>query len=253
MNAVPFVDLTEGDGFWLSDLKPQGYLGNTTLSRNGVNGQFSVQILNTSGFAEAIYNWKHGSNKGTWKNDARWAAPSGADVVPHTVGSDLFLPMGTGLWTTAPATSKDDSTAVYAVSSAGGVCTNDVIWTLPAVAGAVAVANPYPVSIRLSSLKPTGYLDNTTLSRNGVNGQFSIQILNDKGFADAIYNWKHGSNKGTWKNDARWADPSGADVVTGGDNDLVILPGQGLWVTGPAHSKDDAEAVYMIEVKCPAF
>ena len=252
MNAIPFVNIEAGDGFWLSDLKPQGYFANSNFERRGTDGDFSVQILNEEGRAIAIYNWKHTCNKGTWANDAHWNDPSSHEVVPHQVGSDYFFKQGTGLWTFAPAKSTADATASYTVNSAGAVETNDVIWTLASVSGAVAVANPYPVAIKISSLKPTGYLNNANFERRGTDGDFSVQILNQEGRAIAIYNWKHTCNKGTWAADAHWNDPSAHEVVPGGDNDLTIQPGQGLWIFAPAHSGDTGTD-YTIEVKCPAF
>ena len=253
MNAIPFITLTDAteEGYWLSDLKPQGYLNNKALTKSGVTGQFSVQLLNENGRAIATYKWAHTSGKSGWQNDARWVDPNNQNVVAHQADSDYFFKMGTGLWCFAPA-HNGDATAVYSYNAAGQVCTNDVIWKLCSVAGAVAVANPYPVAIRLSSLTPTGYMNNKALTKSGVTGQFSVQLLNENGRAIATYKWAHTSGKSGWQNDARWVDPNNQTVVAGGENDLTILPGQGLWVFAPAHNGDVGND-YTIQVKCPTF
>lgn len=253
MNAIPFISITDAteEGYWLSDLKPQGYLNNKTLSKSGVAGQFSVQILNEKGAATATYMWMHSSGKSGWQDNARWVDPNNQNVVAHQTDSDYFFKMGTGLWCFAPA-HNGDATAVYSYNSAGEVCTNDVVWKLASVAGAVAVANPYPVAIKLSSLTPTGYLNNKTLAKSGVSGQFSVQLLNSNGAAIATYMWMHSVGKQGWQDNARWVDPDNQTIVPGGENDLTIEPGQGLWVFAPAHNGDTGND-YTILVKCPKF
>ena len=251
MNACPFVFCGDTDGFWLSDLKPTGYLENSELIENGTDADFTIQILNDRGTAIATYMWKHTTKKSKWNEDGHWMDPSFEDVIPHQEGSDYFFKAGVGLWTTSPEKSEDDLEAKYQIISSGAVTEESVTWTLSKLGGAVAVANPYPLSFLLSSLTPEGYLDNTELIANGTDADFTVQLLNQRGTAIATYMWKHTTKKSKWNEDGHWMDPSFEDVIPGGENDLSIEPGQGLWVTAPEHSEDDMEADYTITVNFP--
>lgn len=252
MIGVPFSYVGgNAAGFWLSDLTPAGYEENTDLIDNlGTDGDFSVQILDTAGLATDIYSWVRSVKKGTWQNDGHWNDPSFDEVVPHSA-NDLFIPLGTGLWTTAPDLSGDeDPSTQYTILPAGEVKTNSVELVFPE--GAVAFANPFPTTVWLSDLIPTGYEDNADLIENlGTDGDFSLQILDASGLATDTYSWVHSVKKGNWLDDAHWNDPSFDEVIPHGANDLQITPSMGLWMTAPDKSEDDPAAVYSITVNYP--
>ena len=250
MIGAPFVCVNGSaeKGFWLSDLQPQGYLGNTDLEASGTDGDFTIQLLNTSGHTDIQYSWVHNSKKKKWSGDGFWNDPSAEPVIPHGENDYYFAP-GSGLWTTCPDVSEDDSDATYSVTPAGEVCTDSVIWHLPSGAG--AFANPFPVNIWISDLIVEGYLDNTDLESSGTDGDFTIQILNKSGHTDFQYSWVHASKKKKWSGDGFWNDPSAEPVVAHSENDLQITSSMGLWITAPDRSEDDPEADYFINVNYP--
>ena len=252
MLGAPFICVNGSaeKGFWLSDLRPEGYLENTDLVASGTDGDFSIQLLNTSGHTAAKYSWVHAAKKKKWSGEGYWNDPSAEPVIPHGENDHYFAP-GSGMWTFCPDVSEDDSDATYSVTPAGEVCTDSVTWHLPMVAGAAAFANPYPVSIWLSDLIVEGYLDNTDLVASGTDGDFSIQLLNKSGHTSAKYSWVHASKKKKWSGDGYWNDPSAEPVIAHSDNDLQITSSMGLWIFAPDRSDDDPEADYFITVNYP--
>ena len=251
MVGTPFTVVGATDkGFWLSDLIPQGYLDNCDYRDDqGIDGQFAVQILSSSGHADAIYSWVHPAKKGSWKDGQHWNDPSSEEVEPRGE-NDLFITPGTGLWFYAPDRSEEDPDAIYSVTPAGEVSKDTVKFSLRS--GATACSNPFPCDIWLSDLIPEGYLDNCDYRDDqGIDGQFAVQLLSKSGHADAIYSWVHPAKKGSWKDGQHWNDPASEEIDPHGDNDLKITAGMGLWIYAPDRSEEDLDADYFINVNYP--
>ena len=117
MIGAPFVCVNGSaeKGFWLSDLRPEGYLENTDLEESGTDGDFSIQLLDTSGFPAATYSWVHESKKKKWSGDGYWTDPSYEQVIAHS-DNDLQITSSMGLWIFAPDRSEDDSEADYFIT-----------------------------------------------------------------------------------------------------------------------------------------
>ena len=274
MISVPFTNIGEG-GMRISSIIPQGYEENTALWGNkGTDAEFSIQLLAPDGTTAIIpgteeepvlmlYSWTRTcTRKGEWSDDGHWYDPYYADIEPGA-DNDYLFPRGTGLYMYIPENSEDDLEAVYDTTPAGEVNTNDVKAVLnPGYAA--GFGNPFPTNIRLSSLIPVGYEDNTALWGNkGTDAEFSIQILAPDGTTAIVpgteeepvlvlYSWAHScTRKGEWSDDGHWYDPYYADIEPGAENDFVIEPGVGLWIYAPEKSEDDLEAEYSITFKYP--
>ena len=274
MIAIPFNCIGEG-GMRISQIIPKGYEENTGLWENkGTDGEFSIQLLASDGTTAIIpgteeepvlmlYNWVRScTRKGAWDDDGHWYDPYQVDIEPGAE-NDFVFPRGTGLYMNIPENSEDDEEAVYDTTPSGEVNTEDVKVVLVG-GGAVGAGNPFPVGVKISSLIPVGYEDNTGLWENkGTDGEFSIQILASDGTTAIVpgteddpvlmlYNWAHTcTRKGVWDQDGHWYDPYQVDIVPDADNDFVIEPGVGLWINAPEKSEDDFEAEYSMTFKCP--
>ena len=275
MITMPFNAIGE-DGMRISSIIPQGYEENTALWKSkGIDGEFSIQLLAPDGTTAIIpgteeepvlmfYSWVHScTRQGAWDTDAHWNDPYIEEVEPGA-DNDYLFPRGTGLYMNIPENSEDDFEAVYDTTPAGEVNTNDVKVVLAAEGGAVGAGNPFPIGVRISSLIPIGYEDNTGLWKSkGIDGEFSIQILASDGTTAIVpgteeepvlmfYSWVHScTRQGAWDTDAHWNDPYIEEIVPGAENDFIIEPGVGLWINAPEKSEDDAEAEYSITFKYP--
>ena len=117
MIGAPFVCVNGSaeKGFWLSDLRPEGYLENSDLVSSGTEGDFSIQLLNTSGHTTSTYSWVHASKKKKWSGDGYWNDPSFEPVIAHS-DNDLQITSSMGLWITTPDRSEDDPEADYFIT-----------------------------------------------------------------------------------------------------------------------------------------
>ena len=274
MITMPFNCVGE-EGMRISQIIPKGYEENTAIWENkGVEGEFSIQLLAPDGTTAVVpgteedpvlmlYAWVHScTRKGAWNEDGHWLDPYLEEVIPNSENDYLF-PRGTGLYMNIPENSVDDEEAVYDTTPSGEVNTEDVKVVL-AEGGAVGAGNPFPVGVKISSLIPIGYEDNTGLWENkGTEGEFSIQILASDGTTAIVpgteespvlmlYGWVHScTRKGEWDTDGHWLDPNLNDIEPGAENDFIIESGIGLWINAPEKSEDDFEAEYSMTVKCP--
>ena len=275
MIAIPFNCIGE-EGMRISQIIPKGYEENTDLWGNkGTDGEFSIQLLAPDGTTAIVpgteeepylmsYGWARScTKKGAWDDDGHWYDPYLEDVVPGSA-NDYIFPRGIGLFMYIPENSEDDEEAVYDTTPSGEVNTEDVKVVLAAEGGAVGAGNPFPVGVKISSLIPVGYEDNTDLWANkGTDGEFSIQILAPDGTTAIVpgtednpyllsYGWAHScTKKGVWEEDGHWYDPYLEDIEPGAANDFVVEPGVGLWIYAPEKSEDDSEAEYSMTFKCP--
>ena len=195
MTSAQFTDVAAADGsITLSNLVP--------VAGEGVETAYSVevQILDNVGYTtDADYMW----NGSSWDN-----------VLTGEDASDVTIPAGQGLWV---ANFVGESVGFQ---SSGRVPTSDLNAALDTDFGAVAIGNPFPVSVTLGDIVP--------LAAEGVETAYSveIQILDNAGYTtEADYMW----NGSSWEN-----------VLTSEDASQVTFPaGQGLWVanfTGEAVS-----------------
>ena len=181
----------------LRSVKPIGLVG-SDLS-------FAIEI-------QKLNNWG-GTVEGvgyTW-NGTKWV-----DTDTNADASDAEISAGEGLWVF--------SMMGEAVSfqSSGEVGANDISFPLDDDYGAVAVANGFPVDVKLNDI----VLDAAV----GVDLGYNIEI-------QKLNNWG-GTVEGvgyTWDG-TKWVD---TDTNTAIGDDVVIAPGEGLWVfnmTGEAVS-----------------
>ena len=253
MKSAPFIGCDGTAGTWISSLKPQGYEANQDLiDGEGTTGEFNIQLLTKSGGLAGLYTFvrSYDPDAGEWNDDAHWVNPNGDEVVAGT-STDYLFPAGSGMWTIAPDYADDDG-ADYTVTTAGAVSTNDVKFVLNA-GGAKACGNPFPVGVKLSSLVPTGYLNNQDLiDGEGITGEINIQLLTSTGGLAGLYTWvqSYDADAEEWNDDGHWVNPNGDVVVAGTATDYTISAGEGLWILAPDYAEDDG-AEYSITIKYP--
>lgn len=252
MSGNSFVGIGETTGLRLTALEPKGYEANQDLiDGEGTTGEFNIQLLTKLGKTDKTYLWvrTYDADEEKWQNDGCWMY-NGAAI---TAGdeNDVLFTAGQGLWISAPDYTDDDG-AAYTFTDAGAVSTNDVKWVFN-IGGATACANPYPTSIRLSSLIPVGYESNQDLiDGEGTTGEFNIQILTKVGKTEKTYLWvrSYDADGETWVDDGHWVY-NGATIVAGSENDPEFKAGQGLWIVAPDYTDDDG-AEYSMTARYPA-
>ena len=164
----------------------------------------SIQRLDSAGLTVENYVWTDaGGETGDligWVND------------DNEIVSEVSFTPGEGLWIYG-------STDGQGIQTAGSVGTKDVAIQLKA--GGIGTGNPFPLSVNLSDLIPSG--DDTY---NNV----SIQTLDAAGLTVENYVWTDaGGGTGDligWVNDDN-------EIVS----DISFLPGQGLWVYGSSEAQ----------------
>jgi len=177
------------DGMPLESIVPTG---------DNVADNVSIQTCDAFGYTVDNYNW----------ND--WVAenPCWVDDDYNVVTGVTFAP-GQGLWVFGSATTQG-------IQTAGKVGTSDVSVRLQV--GATATGNPFPTSVALQDIVPTG---------DNVADNVSIQTCDAFGYTVDNYNW----NDWVAENPC-WVDDD-YNVVTG----VTFAPGQGLWVFGSSESQ----------------
>jgi hypothetical protein len=122
--------------------------------------------------------------------------------------TDITFAPGQGLWVGGSADTQK-------LQSAGKVSLTDLAVRLQN--GATATGNPFPISIALADIYPTG--DNLD--------DVNIQLLSSGGTTAATYSWN------TYMYDTpRWVDDDMVEV-----EGVIFAPGQGLWVGGSADTQ----------------
>ena len=250
MNGASFLSMGKA-GMNLTDLVPSGYEGNQDLKdAEETRGEINIQTLTKLGKTEKTYMWVRSFDvdEEKWNDDGHWIV----DGVAVSKGdkNDALFTAGKGLWIAAPGYAEDDG-AVYSMTDAGEVNTNDVKTVLNE-GGFAACANPFPVGVRLSSLIPVGYEGNQDLKdAEETRGEFNIQTLTKLGKTEKTYMWVRSFDvdEEKWNDDGHWI-VDGVTVVPNSDNDPIIPAGQGLWIAAPGYAEDDG-AEYSITFKFP--
>lgn len=184
----------------LTDLVVTGY-----DKEEGCEEDVKVQILNSLGMGGVTYAWYDLNDDGEIYYG--WFADD------EVAKGDVVLSPGDALWVSAPNES-------YKILSSGQVPTEDVVVTLRS--GNKLVANPTPISVDLTEIVVAGYDP-----EEGCEEDVKAQILNNVGMGGVTYAWYDLDDDGEvyygW-----FAD----DEVAEGD--VVIGPGEGLWVSAPS-------------------
>jgi hypothetical protein len=109
---------------------------------------------------------------------------------------------------------------------------------------------------KISDLAVKGYLGNENFVDAGSEGDFNFQFLDSAGRSDGAYQWVQPWDweleEATWSASPYWYDvDAGTEVVAGGENDIDIPAGKGIWFYAPAKGENDADAEYKLTIKSP--
>lgn len=184
MATPQFVNVGASSSIELESLVPTG---------EDISDNVEIQLLTAGGNTESYYTW----------NDWMYESACWVDADLNEATGAVFAP-GQGLWIMGTSASQG-------FQSSGKVGTNDVVVTLRN--GGTATGNPFPVSINLNDIVPTG--ENTS-------DNVEIQILTPGGNTDTFYTW----------NDWMYESPCWVDVDLNKVTEVTFGPGQGLWVMG---------------------
>ena len=187
-----------GDSVDLTDITVTGY-----DKEEGCEGLVDIQTLDEYGRGGNQYFWYDvpGELYG-WLNAADEEAVAG----------DLTLAPGEGLWISAPS-------SAYSLQTAGKVPTSGIAVTLRE--GSKIAVNNTPIAVDLTDIVISGYDP-----EDGCEGTVDIQTLDEYGRGGNQYFWYDvpGELYG-------WLNASDEEAAEG---DLVINPGEGLWVNAPS-------------------
>ena len=197
MVSPQFLNIGTSTATPLQSIRPVG----DSLSDNVV-----VQTLTPYGYTATAYMWI--DYAGESGNQEAWVDPDTYEIVEGVT----FEP-GQGLWV-------QGSESGQSLQTAGKVGASDVTVTLRE--GATGTGNPFPVSVALQDILPSG----TDLSDNVV-----IQTLTPYGYTAAAYMWI--DYAGESGNQQAWVDPDTYEIVS----DVTFAPGQGLWVQGSSSAQ----------------
>ena len=191
LTSAQFTNVT-GDQFDLENFIPTG---------DDVYNAVAINTIDAYGFVTATYTWTDAGGEG-WDTPNVWV-----DDDNNIVENVKFAP-GQGLWVNGADTAQG-------LQSAGKVSKVDVAVQLQN--GATLCGNPFPVSVALNDIYPTG---------DDVYNAVAINLLDEYGFVTATYTWTDAGGEG-------WDTP---DVWVDDDNNIMenvtFAPGQGLWVNG---------------------
>jgi hypothetical protein len=190
-----------GEGCKLTTIKP------TNLPA-GYKGAINIQTLDYLGNKVAKYYYHEGESGRGAKADGWWLE----NTTLITAENDVTFKVGEGLWVTG----LDGA----ALSTSGEVVFDNVSCDLRA--GATMVVNPYPVAIKLSTIKPKNL-------PAGYKGAINIQTLDYLGNKIAAYIYHEGETGRGAKADGWWLENT--TLITP-EADVEFPVGQGLWVTG---------------------
>ena len=183
------------EGCKLTQIKPAGF--NTSA------GAVSIQILDNYGQTTTTYSYYKGG-RGAYATEGWY---NGTTRI--TADNDITFAPGTGLWM--------KGADGYTFTTSGEVLFDDVTCQLRS--GLIMLANPYPMDVKLTNLKPAGF--NTSA------GAVSIQILDNYGQTTTTYSYYKGG-RGAYATEGWY---NGTTRITA-DNDVTFVSGDGLWVKG---------------------
>ena len=201
MVTPQFLNVSGENGLPLQSIRPTG---------DDVSDNVVIQLLDASGYTidGASYMWIN------WAGDS-YDQEAWVDDSDYTIKEGVTFAPGQGLWVYG-------SKAGQGLQTAGKVSGEDVSVQLKF--GATATGNPFPVSVALQDIVPTG----VDVSDNVV-----IQLLDASGYTvdGASYMWIN------WAGDSydqeAWVDDSDYTIKEG----VTSAPGQGLWVYGSSDSQ----------------
>ena len=185
-----------GTAIDLTDIKVTGY-------DEATEGEVSVQVLDAYGKSTMIYSYYDVPGELTGWLD------SGDNLIE---AGTVTLASGDALWVDAPS-------EAYNLQTAGQVPTTGIAVGLRY--GFKLVSNSTPVSVDLTDIDVSGYDEVTE-------GEVSVQVLDAYGKSAMIYSYYDVPGELTG-----WLDSSDNEVAVG---DLVIAPGEALWVDAPSTS-----------------
>lgn len=192
--GASFLSIGE-DGCKLTDIVPTGF--------DKTTGGVAIQILDNYGLMAKIYKYYKGG-RGSFATDGWYDG-----TTRITTENDVVFAPGTGLWMTG-----SDG---YSFQTSGQVLFDNVVCKLRT--GATMIANPYPMSLKLTNITPAGF--------EKTSGGVAIQILDNYGMTTKTYKYYKGG-RAAYAVDG-WYD--GTTRITL-ENDVAFEPGAGLWVDG---------------------
>ena len=202
-------------GFWLSSAVVNG-ADQHTASKNKV----SLQTLKTDGTTDKSFSYHKADTAYSYKNFDGWYL--GTKAVKADTATDVFFPVGTGLWLSGSET--------FSFQTAGEVIMDSVMCDL--TNGFKMVANPYPIDIKLSSVEIIG-AEQHTASKNKI----SLQTLKTDGTTDKSFSYHKADTAYSYKNFDGWylgTKPVKADTAT----EFLIPAGGAVWVSSSSNDFD---------------
>ena len=194
-------------GFYLSGATVTG-ADQFTASVNPVE----LQTLKSDGTMDLTYTYHKGDTGRSYKNFDGWY--SGTKPVQAGTDTDVFFPIGTGLWLSSSEKLSLVTTAEVVMDSIQCDLTS----------GFKLIANPYPVAVKLSSIEILG-ADQYTASVNPI----ELQTLKPDGTMELTYTYHKGDTGRSYKNFDGWY--SGTKPVQAGTETEVLIPAGGaVWV-----------------------
>ena len=194
--ATPqFINIGNENGMPISALVPTG---------EDTYNNIAVQTLDAAGYTVDSYAWTDAGGES-------WDQIGWVDDENNIVTDVTFAP-GQALWV-------QGSSSAQSLQTAGKVGTSDV--TVQLKLGGTLAGNPFPVSITIGDLVPTG---------EDTYNNVAVQTLDAAGYTVDSYAWTDAGGE-SW-DQIGWVDDEN-NIVT----DIVIAPGQGLWIQGSSDAQ----------------
>lgn len=164
----------------------------------------SIQTLDPAGYTVDSYAWTDAGGE-SW-DQIGWVDDE------NNIVEDISFEPGQALWVQGASTTKG-------LQTAGKVGTADVAIRLRF--GGTLAGNPFPTSITIGDLLPTG---------EDTYNNVSIQTLDAAGYTVDSYAWTDAGGE-SW-DQVGWVDDEN-NIVT----NIVIEAGQGLWIQGSSDAQ----------------
>ena len=239
MLGAAFISVGNPNGVKITDFKLDGYQNVKTYKDNGGFANSYLSIVNAKGEATETFTFNVPYDASTGWGEAYWKhnGKKCVDVVndPETEELAYVIPYGTGLWCFI---GKGSSGSPITCTCAGQVLTEVAPIVLnKSTMGTthIAICNPYPCAIDLSTIVLDGYQNVKTYKDNGGFANSYLSIVNAKGEAtetftfNVPYDASTGWGEGYWKHNGKTIVKKGTlkDPTTEEEYDLP--GGQGLW------------------------
>ena len=265
-----FLNVGNGKIVRLTDIKPTGYLDVSYFEgsrQKGFNDQVTIAILAKDGATATDPNtgkqlkwaWQHAkpfaNNHGYWvrMGEATEIKPGDENDYQFKPGEAVWADVAPGAYT-GPKVAEDK----YSLQSSGEAMLDSRTFTLRS--SSIGVGAPLSRAVRLTEIKPVGYLDVSYFEgsrQKGFNDQVTIALLAKDGSTATDPNtgkqlkwaWQHAkpfaNNHGYW---VRMGEAT--EIKPGDENDYQFKLGEALWAdvapgayTGPKVAEDK----YMLE------